>query len=200
MMLQDKEDLIQALKNNCVLSEHHEEIAEYLQPRCSPVIYQKNTHFHIQSDNINNVLLLAYGALLETINNENGDERAIDIIKPGRAIGDYEVLSDSSMDMSMKLITSCKFFKIQASDYLSIIEKYNYWKKALKCCQARISKTKKHLTALQLSNHEQKIKWAINQLRDKETNKLIARNIDIASVIGCSKETVSRVMPNLSKD
>lgn len=199
MMQQDREDLIKALKNNCVLSEHHEEIAEYFESNCTPTIYSKNSHLHIQSDNTNNVLLLSHGAILETVHNENGDERAIDIIKPGRAIGDYETLSNSSIDISMKLITSCKFFRIPAHDYLSVIRKYNYFEKALKCSQARLALTKKHLIALQLSNHEDKIKWAISQLRDKETNKLIARNIDIAAVIGCSKETVSRIMSSLIK-
>ena len=80
-----------------------------------------------------------------------------------------------------------------------VIRKYNYYEKALKCSQARLALTKKHLIALQLSNHEDKIKWAINQLRDKETNKLIARNIDIAAVIGCSMDTVSRIMSSLIK-
>lgn len=199
MMQRDKEDLVEALKNNCVLNDHHEEIAEYWQSRCSPTIYPKNTHLHIQSNNTNHVLLLSQGAVLETVHNANGDERAIDIIKPGRVIGDIEVLSNSSLDMSMKLITPCKFFKIASLDYLSIIQKYDFMKKALRCSQERIDLTKKHLIALQLSNHEDKIKWAINQLRDKETNKLIARNVDIAAVIGCSKETVSRIMSSLLK-
>lgn len=198
MMLEDKEDMLHALGKNCVLQDHSDELCEEFESVASPVIYPKNSHIDISSDSISYVCILARGIALEIVTNESGDERAVDILKPGRVVGACEAISGTELIVHLKTISSCNFIKVPSRNYLSFIERKSLIQRVIKCNQIRSEKYKKHLAALQLSTHEKRIEWAIEQLRDEDTNKLVARNMDIAIVVGCSKETVSRVLSNMS--
>ena len=198
MMSVDIKDMLHAFSKNCVLQNHSDELCEEFEPVASPVIYSKNSHIDISADSISYVCILTRGIALEIVTNESGDERAVDIIKPGRVVGACEAISGAELNVHLKTISSCKFIKIPSRNYLSFIERKSLIQRVLKCNQIKSEKYKKHLAALQLSTHEKRIEWAIEQLRDEDTNKLVARNMDIAIVVGCSKETVSRVLSNMS--
>lgn len=197
MMEKDSSALKYALSNNCVMHKHSSELLQLLEPISTPTVYTKNTHLEIHTDIINHVYLLTRGIAFEIVVNESGQERAIDIYKPGRILGASEAISDSTLNLSLKFISSCHFIKIPTHAYLAFIEKHKLSKRIIKCNQLRTKIFQNHLTALQLGSHEERIEWAIEQLRDKQTNKLVARNIDIATLVGCSKETVSRVISNM---
>jgi CRP-like cAMP-binding protein len=197
MMVEDIKELKQAVKKNCVLQSYPDELVKELESVASPILYAKNSHIDISADSISYVFILAKGIALEIINNESGDERAVDILKPGRVVGACEAITEAQLNVHLKTISDCKFIKIPSRYYLSFIEKKSLIQQVLRCNQLRAEKFKKHLAALQLSSHEKKIAWAIEQLKNEDTNKLVARNIDIAIVVGCSKETVSRVISNM---
>ena len=200
MMLHDIELVNLGFDNNCILNAVPVERRSQLIDNLSIHHYRKNTRLTSSSTQARDLYILLEGISIDVFSINNGEERALEIVKPGRILGDIETLSDSSVDYTLKLVTDCKFGKFNARVLHQIIQEEKLHKLVLDCHNRRFKRAKKYLRALHLATKEEKIRWALRVLVDKKTNKLSARNADIAAVVGCSKETVSRILKQLKRE
>jgi len=137
---------------------------------------------------------------------EEGEEAVFAFLGEGDFFGELSVFEDQTRDSNVITIESSRILVLHRSDFINLVNKYSQINiNLLKEMTQKIRRRNAHIKSLTVQNATGKVAHTILRLVDDygafhlgkiEINKLPTHR-DIASMIGTSRETISRALKSL---
>jgi CRP/FNR family cyclic AMP-dependent transcriptional regulator len=163
--------------------------------------YKKNMVIIQQGDDTNTMFILIEGEMRVYVEDEEGKQLTVRILKPGDSFGEVALIGDIPRTASVVTITDCVVAAFSREKYLSFLKQHPEILLALaKTLANMVRETTEELGSIALSDVYGRIthifeKYAV----EAEDHRLVPRftHREIAGMIGSSREMVSKILKDL---
>ncbi|HEY4000518.1 MAG TPA: Crp/Fnr family transcriptional regulator [Candidatus Xenobia bacterium] len=177
-------------------SEHLKALAELAQPRhlgASTVLWTRGE----QKDAL---VLLTRGRMKVLLNNEDGREVTLNVLTAPSYLGDMSVLDRSTHSATVMSLEPCELLWISGSDFRDLVahQPSVVWE-MLMAQTARVRSLSEELASLALLSTCRRVARKVLQLAGA-TNHADISHQELASLVGSTRESVTRALAELDGD
>ncbi len=179
---------------------------ECLQPlakRSSIRALRKNTIICMDGDILQSVYFILKGTVRVFKENQQGKEVTLYKLGQGESFGETAWLNDGKQFASVITKEPCNILTIQHADFSQFYADHPDF---MHCIATRLSSEianiSQHLKEIALGSIHQRVLWALRNNAQEVAGKKVANfatHRELASLIGCSRESVSRTIQDLKK-
>ena len=165
--------------------------------------FKKNTLLIHQGDDTGSLYILLDGEMRVYIEDDQGRELTVKILKPGDSFGELALLGDFPRTANVMTMTDCVVSAVSKSGYLTILQDHPQISLALiKSLAHMVRETTEELSCIALLDVYGRLthvleKYAVERDGQKQVPKFTHR--EISNMIGSSREMVSKIMKELEK-
>ena len=165
--------------------------------------YKKNMVLIQQGDDTGSLYILLEGEMRVYIEDDQGKELTVKILKPGNSFGELALLGDFPRIANVITMTDCVVSVVSKDSYLTILKENPQIALALiESLANMVRETTEELSSIALSDVYGRLthildKYAVDKEGQKQVPKFTHR--EISNMIGSSREMVSKIMKELEK-
>lgn len=165
--------------------------------------FKKNMVLIQQGDDTGSLYILLEGEMRVYIEDEQGRELTVKILKPGDSFGELALLGDFPRTANVMAMTDCVVSAVSKEGYLGILREHPQISLALiKSLAHMVRETTEELSCIALLDVYGRLthvleKYAVDRDGQKQVPKFTHR--EISNMIGSSREMVSKIMKELEK-
>ena len=165
--------------------------------------YRKNMVLIQQGDDTGSLYILLDGEMRVYIEDEQGRELTVKILKPGDSFGELALLGDFPRIANVVALTDCVVSTVSKDSYLSILKEHPQISLALiKSLAHMVRETTEELSCIALLDVYGRLthildKYAVEREGQRQVPKFTHK--EISNMIGSSREMVSKIMKELEK-
>lgn len=165
--------------------------------------YRKNMVIIQQGDDTGSLYILLEGEMKVYIEDDQGKELTVKILKPGDSFGELALLGDFPRVANVVAMTDCVVSTVSKDKYMAVLKEYPEISLALiKSLANMVRETTEELSSIALSDVYGRLthildKYAVEKEGQKHVPKFTHR--EISNMIGSSREMVSKIMKELEK-
>jgi len=165
--------------------------------------YRKNCVIIRQGDDSNMMFVLVEGAMKVYLEDDQGKQLTVRILKPGDSFGEVALIGDFPRTASVVTLTDCVVYAFSREKYLAFLKDYPEILLALsKTLANMVRDTTEELGSIALSDVYGRIahifnKYALDNEKQRQVPKFTHR--EISRMIGSSREMVSKILKELEK-
>ena len=179
---------------------------ECLQPlakRSSIRALRKNTIICMDGDILQSIYFILKGTVRVFKENQQGKEVTLYELGQGQSFGESAWLNNGNQFASVITKEPCNILPIQHSDFAQFYEEHpDFMHCIAKRLSTAIEDIAQHLKEIALGSIHQRVLWALRSNAKEIDGQKIANfstHRELASLIGCSRESVSRTIQDLKK-
>ncbi len=165
--------------------------------------FKKNMVLIQQGDDTGSLYILLEGEMRIYIEDEQGRELTVKILKPGDSFGELALLGEFPRTANVTAMTDCVVSAVSKDSYLAILREHPQISLALiKSLAHMVRETTEELSCIALLDVYGRLthileKYAVERDGQKQVPKFTHR--EISNMIGSSREMVSKIMKELEK-
>jgi CRP/FNR family transcriptional regulator, cyclic AMP receptor protein len=165
--------------------------------------YKKNMVLIQQGDETNSLYILLEGEMKVYIEDDQGRELTVKMLKPGDSFGELALLGDFPRVANVMTTTDCLVSTVSKGSYLGLLKENPQISLALiESLANMVRETTEELGSIALLDVYGRLthileKYAVNRDGEKQVPKFTHR--EISNMIGSSREMVSKIMKELEK-
>ena len=165
--------------------------------------YKKNMVLIQQGDETNSLYILLEGEMKVYVEDDQGKELTVKMLKPGDSFGELALLGDFPRIANVMTTTDCVVSAVSKGAYLDLLKHNPQISLALIQSLANmVRETTEELSSIALSDVYGRLthileKYAVDKEGQKQIPKFTHR--EISNMIGSSREMVSKIMKELEK-
>ena len=163
--------------------------------------YKKNRVIIHQGDDTNNMFILLQGQMRVYVEDEQGKQLTVRMLKPGDSFGEVALIGEFPRTASVETLSDCMVAAFTRGNYLAFLRDYPDIALALAKSLANLVRdTTEELSSIALSDVYGRITHIFDKYAgERDGKKQVPRftHREIAGMIGCSREMVSKVMKEL---
>lgn len=165
--------------------------------------FKKNMVLIQQGDDTGSLYILLDGEMRIYIEDEQGRELTVKILKPGDSFGELALLGEFPRTANVTAMTDCVVSAVSKDSYLAILREHPQISLALiKSLAHMVRETTEELSCIALLDVYGRLthvleKYAVERDGQKQVPKFTHR--EISNMIGSSREMVSKIMKELEK-
>jgi len=165
--------------------------------------YKKNMVLIQQGDETNSLYILLEGEMKVYVEDDQGKELTVKMLKPGDSFGELALLGDFPRIANVMTTTNCVVSAVSKGGYLELLKENPQISLALIQSLANmVRETTEELSSIALSDVYGRLthileKYAVDKEGQKQIPKFTHR--EISNMIGSSREMVSKIMKELEK-
>lgn len=165
--------------------------------------YKKNMVLIQQGDDTDSLYILLEGEMRVYIEDDQGRELTVKILKPGDSFGELALLGDFPRIANVMALTDCVVSVVSKAGFLAILEEHPQISLALiKSLAHMVRETTEELSCIALLDVYGRLthvleKYTVERDGQKQVPKFTHK--EISNMIGSSREMVSKIMKELEK-
>jgi len=165
--------------------------------------YKKNMVLIQQGDETNSLYILLEGEMKVYVEDDQGRELTVKMLKPGDSFGELALLGDFPRIANVMTVADCVVSVVSKGAYLDLLKENPQISLALIQSLANmVRETTEELSSIALSDVYGRLthileKYAVDREGQKQIPKFTHR--EISNMIGSSREMVSKIMKELEK-
>ena len=165
--------------------------------------FKKNMLIINQGDETDSLYVLLDGEMKVFTEDDNGKELTVRILRPGASFGELALLGEFPRSANVMTITECSAFVVTKANYMECLRNNPQVAMALiKSLAKMVKETTDELTHIALTDVYGRLvhmleKYAIEKDEQQLVPKFTHR--EMASMIGSSREMVSKILKDLEK-
>lgn len=165
--------------------------------------YRKNMVLIQQGDDTSSLYILLEGEMRVYLEDDQGRELTVKILKPGDSFGELALLGDFPRIANVMTLTDCVVSAVSKDGYLTILREHPQISLALiKSLAHMVRETTEELSCIALLDVYGRLthileKHAVEHDGQKQVPKFTHK--EISNMIGSSREMVSKIMKELEK-
>lgn len=170
--------------------------------------YRKN-HTVLEEGEIRDALyILLKGRVKVCLYDDTGKEYVVDVIEPGGFFGELSLFDELSGFVNVTTLEESELLMIRRRDFIDLLmENAAFTISVLKALTRRLRTANEKLKGLAFSSVEERILKYLHEVGEstgaKVKDRLIVERgptqVEIANSVGCSRETVSRMLKSLTR-
>ncbi len=165
--------------------------------------YPANTVLITEGDRSDSLYVILEGEVKVFVSDENGKEAILNLMGPGEYFGELALLDDSPRSASVMTLVPTKVMIITKSDFKRCLSSnpdlaYNLIKSLIQQVRS-LTDSVKNLSLMDV--YGRVAHTLLDLAKDKDGKQIIEQKLthqDIASMVGSSREMVSRILKDLS--
>jgi len=166
--------------------------------------YPKNAIIINEGDNTDSLYVVLEGKVKAYLSDDAGREIILSIQGPGDYIGELAIIDEQPRSASVMTLEPCKFCIISKSYFDScLVNNPTIAIKLLKTQTLRVRRLTENVKSLALLDVYGRVARTLLNMATPHKNELIIdqklTHMDIAKMVGASREMVSRIMKDLSE-
>jgi CRP/FNR family cyclic AMP-dependent transcriptional regulator len=166
--------------------------------------YPRNTLLIQEGDAGENLYLLRHGRAKIFMSDGDGREVILAILSPGEFIGEMSLIDDEPCSASVMTLEESEFVSVNKTDFRRVLASSpSMAVNLLKALSQRLRESDQQIEALALKDVQARVEQALQQLAVPEGRELVVppriTHRDIASMVGASREMVTRVIRHLEE-
>ena len=163
--------------------------------------YKKNMVIIQQGDDTNSMFILIEGEMRVYVEDEDGKQLTVRILKPGDSFGEVALIGDFPRTASVVTLTDCVVAAFSREKYLSFLEQHPQISIALARNLANMVRdTTEELSCIALSDVYGRVTHVLEKYAvEADDQRLVPKftHREIAGMIGSSREMVSKILKEL---
>ncbi len=165
--------------------------------------FKKNMVLIQQGDDTGSLYILLEGEMRVYIEDEQGRELTVKMLKPGDSFGELALLGEFPRTANVMAMTDCVVSAVSKDDYLNILREHPQISLALiRSLAHMVRETTEELSCIALLDVYGRLthvleKYTVERDGQKQVPKFTHR--EISNMIGSSREMVSKIMKELEK-
>lgn len=166
--------------------------------------FPKNNVIINEGDETDSLYLILSGKVKVVLSDEDGKEVTISILEPNDYFGELALIDDEPRSARVVTMEQCQFSVINQSDFTRVLDNNpGLVRNLLKGLTKRLREANKNIESLALMDVYGRVARTLLQFAKPEENgtKVIHEKLtqkDIASMVGASREMVSRIFKDLT--
>ncbi len=163
--------------------------------------YRKNTVLIERGDETTSLYVIVSGKVKVYVADESGKEIVLNTQEAGEHFGELALLGDTRRTASVMTLEDCKFLVITKSAFLECLSRHpNIGLNLIRALVERVRALTDNVSNLALRDVYGRLTATLMEHAKEEDGKLITDRLtqqDIASLVGSSREMVSRIFKDL---
>ena len=163
--------------------------------------YRKNTVLIEKGDETTSLYVIVSGKVKVYVADESGKEIVLNTQEAGEHFGELALLGDTRRTASVMTLEDCKFLVITKSAFLECLSRHpNIGLNLIRALVERVRALTDNVSNLALRDVYGRLTATLMEHAKEENGKLITDRLtqqDIASLVGSSREMVSRIFKDL---
>jgi len=166
--------------------------------------FPKNNVIINEGDETDSLYLIITGKVKIVLSDEDGKEITISILEPNDYFGELALIDDEPRSARVVTMEKCQFCVINQSDFNNVLDNNpSLVRNLLKGLSKRLREANKNIESLALMDVYGRVARTLLQFAKPEDDgtKVIREKLtqkDIASMVGASREMVSRIFKDLT--
>ena len=166
--------------------------------------YRKNHVIIYQGDDTNSMFILYQGEMRVYVEDENGRQLTVRLLKPGDSLGEVALIGDFPRTASVVTITPCTVASFTRANYLAFLKQHPDLLLALaRSLAVMVRETTEELGSIALADVYGRLrhiieKYAVESGQKRQLPRFTHR--EIAGMIGSSREMVSKSLKELENN
>lgn len=165
--------------------------------------YKKGDYIYLAGDLSNHLFVVRKGTIKLTHVLEDGHEQVVRIVLPGDFFGELALFQNTPMIYNAIVIEEAELCVLQGNFFKELLIKVPHLQlNMLQILSERLEIAEKKLTQAHSQDANQRLAAFLLQCSEngiKQTFRLPVNKTDIASILGTSRETLSRKLSSLQK-
>lgn len=166
--------------------------------------YRKNHVIIYQGDDTNSMFILCQGEMRVYVEDENGRQLTVRMLKPGDSLGEVALIGDFPRTASVVTLTPCTVASFTRANYLAFLKKHPDLLLALaRSLAVMVRETTEELGSIALSDVCGRLRHILEKYAVENDNKRQLPRFthrEIAGMIGSSREMVSKSLKELENN
>lgn len=156
------------------------------------------------------LLIILSGKVKVLLSGKNGQEFILAILGPGNFFGEMALLESAPRSASVVTVEPCEFLLLSQKDVTALLTKHPAIAlKVLKHLSQRLRKTNEQVRSLVMCDMYSRVWRCLLNLTEGQVDKARGRLLvisnrpsfqELAKMVGCSRETLSRTIKNLKEN
>lgn len=166
--------------------------------------FPKNNVIINEGDETDSLYLIISGKVKVVLSDEEGKEITISILEPNNYFGELALIDDEPRSARIVTMEQCQFCVINQSDFNKVLDNNpSLVHNLLKGLSTRLREANKNIESLALMDVYGRVARTLLQFAklEEDGRKIIREKLtqkDIASMVGASREMVSRIFKDLT--
>ena len=166
--------------------------------------FPKNSVLVNEGDDTDSLYIIQSGKVKIYLSDEDGKELVLSLIGPGDYFGEIALLDESPRSASAMSLEECKIYVLNKPQFEAFLKQDTaVCLRVMRGLTRRLRELTDNMRDMALMDVYGRIAKTLTNLAEEQDGKLVITNKlthkDLASMVGSSREMVSRIMKELSK-
>ena len=166
--------------------------------------FPKNSVLVNEGDDTDSLYIIQSGRVKIYLSDEDGKELVLSLIGPGDYFGEIALLDESPRSASVMSLEECKIYVLNKSQFEAFLKQDTaVCLRVMRGLTRRLRELTDNMRDMALMDVYGRIVKTLTNLAEEQDGKLVITDKlthkDLASMVGSSREMVSRIMKELSK-
>lgn len=195
---------IETLENVYLFQDLSPDDLKQLVERSTLKRFPKNSVLVNEGDDTDSLYIIHSGKVKFYLSDEDGKELVLGIAGPGEYFGEIALLDESPRSASAMSLEECKIFVLSKSQFEAFLKQDTaICLRVMRGLTRRLRELTDNVRDLALMDVYGRIVKTLTNMAEKQDGKLVINHKlthkDLASMVGSSREMVSRIMKELSR-